>query len=137
MKDQSQEDYLRVIYQIIEQEKDADVKSVNIATRLNISKAAVSKMLKVLQAQGLVSIELYSKVNLTKKGFLIARKLTYKHRVIEVFLKDILNVNKDFIEREAHDLEHAFSDKTIKKLADFLNNPKICPCGKKITAIND
>jgi len=137
MKDQSQEDYLRAIYQIIEQNKDKDVKSVDVATRLNISKAAVSKMLKVLQTQGFVSVELYSKVNLTKKGLLVAKKLTYKHRVIEVFLNDILKVDKEFIEKEAHNLEHSFSDETIKKLADFLNNPEICPCGKEMSITVD
>ncbi len=132
MKDQSQEDYLRAIYQIIEQEKERKVKSVDIAARLNISKAAVSKMLKILQSQGFVSIELYSKVNLTKKGLMAAQKLTYKYGVIEVFLKNVLKVDKESIKEEAHRLEHAFSDETIKKLVEFLNNSKVCSCGKEI-----
>ncbi len=137
MKDQSQEDYVKAIYLIIENGQNNGVKSIDIAKRLNISKAAVSKMLKNLQNQGFVSIELYSKVNLTKKGFELARKLTYKCRIVEVFLVDVLGVKKENLHIEAHKLEHAFSDETIKKLADFLKNPKSCPCGYKIPKMFD
>jgi len=132
MKYQSQEDYLRAIYIIVEKKQDKEVRSVDIADKLSVSKAAVSRMLKGLQLQRFVFIKLYSKVSLTKKGFEVAQKLTYKHRVIEVFLNDILGVAKKNLEKEAHNLEHAFSSETINKLDNFLNNPRFCPCGNKI-----
>lgn len=130
MQKQSQEDYLIVMYRL--HEKDKQIRSVIIAKQLKISKASVSEMLKKLKKQKIVNMNLYSTVTFTKKGLNMAKKIVFKHRVIEVFLKDVLKCNSRDIHLEAHKLEHAFSDKTIKKLAKFLKNPKICPDGDKI-----
>ena len=81
--------------------------------------------------EGWISVEPYSEIKLTKKGIKEAKKLTYKHRVIEAFLKK-LKVSDDVIHAEAHNLEHAFSFNTINKLNNFLGNPKNCPHGQKI-----
>jgi len=131
MHTQSQEDYLRAIYNIYEK-NDQNVSSVEIADSLCISKPAVSKMLKKLVGQKLIKMKPYSNIVLTAKGLKEAKKLTRKHRVIEVFLVDILKIQKNKIHEEAHKMEHAFSDNTIKKLARFLNNPKFSPTGRSI-----
>lgn len=130
----SQEDYLRIIYNLYE-ENGQSISSVNIAEYLNISKAAVSKMLKKMSFENLIEMNPYSNIFFTKKGLREAKKVVYKHRIIEVFLIKILKVDKNKMHDEAHKLEHAFSDKSIKKLANFLNNPKFCPDGKKIPKI--
>lgn len=135
MKYQSQEDYLKAIYLIAEKKQNKEVRSVDIADQLKVSKAAVSRMLKVLRLQGFVFIELYSRVTLTENGFIIAQRLTYKNRIIEVFLNDILGVDKENLQKEAHNLEHAFSSETINKLNNFLHKPKFCPCGNEIPQI--
>lgn len=131
---QSREDYLRAIYNFWEQE-DGVIHSVDIAEYLDISKASVSQMLKKLAKQSYVRIKPYSCVSFTAKGLQEAKKLTYKHRIMEVFLSDILKINKRNIHSEAHKLEHCVSDKVIKKIAKFLNNPKYSPQGKKIPKI--
>lgn len=136
MPKQNQEDYLRAIYYLREKTGRQETNSVDIANSLNISKAAVSKMLKKLAARGVVRMRPYSSICLTKKGFKTAANLTYKHRMIEVFLVNILKVKKKDIHQEAHNLEHAFSDRVVKKLARFLNYPKICPSGKIIPNFN-
>lgn len=135
MYTKNQEDYLRAIYSLYEK-KEENINSVDLADFLNISKAAVSKMLKKLSIERLIKMNPYSSLNFTKKGLKEAKKLTYKHRIIEVFLVDILKCEKNKYHNEAHKLEHAFSDKSIKKLAKFLKNPKICPDGKKIPKID-
>ena len=137
MKHQSQEDYLRAIYLVMEKTNDKTAKSVDIAESLGVSKPAVSKMLKKLQDDGLISTNPYSSVSLTISGQCLAQNLTHKHRLIEVFLKDILHVDMERIHDEAHKMEHAFSDDTIEKLGIFLKNPEYCPNGKKIPLIND
>ena len=134
MHTQSQEDYLRAIYNIYEK-NDQNVSSVEIADFLGISKPAVSKMLKKLVEQKLIKMKPYSSIVFTSKGLIEAKKLTRKHRVIEVFLVDILKIKKNKMHEEAHKLEHAFSDNTIKKLDNYLNNPKICPDGKDISRL--
>jgi len=131
---QNQEDYLRAIFYQYEN-GNLNINSVAIAKHLDISKAAVSKMLKRLVKQKLIKMEPYSHLILTNQGLRESRKLTFKHRIIEVFLMKILKVKKNLVHIEAHKLEHAFSDYSINQLAIFLKNPKICPDGKKIPNI--
>lgn len=128
---QNKEDYLRAIYYIGEQNQGV-VHSVDIVKYLKVSKPSVSEMLKKLGEQKYIKREPYAKVSFTAKGLIRARKLTFKHRVLEIFLKDILKVNKKDIHEEAHRLEHAFSDKTVNKLYKFLKKPGVCPHGHKI-----
>ena len=131
MHTQNQEDYLRAIYNLYEIDK-TNIFSVKVAKRLGVSKPAVSKMLKSLAIKKLIKLKPYSSIKFTTKGKKEAIKLTYKHRLIEVFLVDVLKIKKENMHKEAHKLEHAFSDQVIKKLANFLNNPKFCPNGKHI-----
>lgn len=124
MLKQSQEDYLRTIHQIYKDDKN-NISSVNVANYLNVSKAAVSKMLKKLVVKKLIKMKPYSNIEFTKEGLQEAKNLTYKHKIIKNFLIDMLKINKNKIYEEAHNLEHSFSDQTIKKLASFLKNPKL------------
>ena len=126
----SKEDYLRGIY-ILEEEK-GQIKSIDLAHYLNVSKPSVSEMIKELQKEGLISHKKYSKLQFTSKGRRIALKLTQKHRLIELFLKNILQIKSKSIHQEAHRLEHAFSDESISKLRNILGNPKKDPHGKPI-----
>jgi len=130
MQSISEEDYLRGIYHLMEE--NHQVKSVQLADYLNISKPSVTEMLQHMDKEQLISYKKYSKLELTGKGQMIAKKLTFKHRVIETFLKDILKVHTKGIHEEANRLEHAFSDDSIKKLRKFLGNPKTDPHGKPI-----
>ena len=124
------EDYLRGLY-ILEEEKK-EIKSIDLAHYLNVSKPSVSEMVKELNKEGMVSYKKYSKIKFTAKGRKIAEKLTSKHRLIEIFLKNMLKINSRHIHREANRLEHAFSDESITKLRKFLGNPKKDPHGKPI-----
>ena len=136
MRPQSQEDYLRAIYYIYEKTSNKKVNSVEVASYLVVSKAAVSKMLKKLVKQKLIKMQPYSSFSFTVLGLRQAKILTRKHRIIEVFLVDVLKIKPNQVHEEAHKLEHAFSDRSIKKLAKFLNNPKFCPGGKRIPVTN-
>ena len=124
------EDYLRGLY-ILEEEK-GKIKSIDLAHYLNVSKPSVSEMVQELNKEGLVSYKKYSTLKFTSKGRKIAQKLTFKHRLIELFLKNILRINSGNIHQEAHRLEHAFSDESIYKLNKLLGNPKKDPHGKPI-----
>jgi Mn-dependent DtxR family transcriptional regulator len=128
----SREDYLRAIYHLLEEEEADEVKSVDLADFLEISKPSVAEMLDNLAEEGFVDKEKYSGVALTKKGAKEAKRITFKHRIIEVFLLRFLKIDKKDLHKEAHKLEHAFSDEVIKKLSAALNNPKKCPHGSLI-----
>ena len=124
------EDYLRGLY-ILEEEK-GEIKSIDLAHYLNVTKPSVSEMVKELNREGLIYHKKYSTLNFTPNGRKIAKKLTSKHRLIELFLKNILKINSRKIHEEAHRLEHAFSNEAISKLRKFLGNPKKDPHGKPI-----
>jgi DtxR family transcriptional regulator, Mn-dependent transcriptional regulator len=132
MNSKSREDYLRAIFRL--GEMNDTVQSRDIVNYLEVSKPAVSEMLKKLKRQGYVEMTPYSNIALTSEGLQEAKKVTYKHRVAEIFLKEVLNFEGD-IHEEAHKMEHSLSDEVAKSLADFLKNPKYCPCGHEIPNI--
>lgn len=125
----TKEDYLRAIHSL---GQGVEVKPVEIARYLKLSKQTITERLQDLSKDGLVNYKRYGSASLTTKGQRVAQKLTYKHRVIESFLYTLLKQPKDEIHEEAHRLEHAFSDKSIKALHGLLGKPKIDPHGSKI-----
>ena len=126
----SKEDYLRAIYHLMEE--NSEVRSVDVADYLDVKKPSVSEMLKNLNNDGLIQYRKYSRIKLTKKGLDSAKNLTARHRIIETFLNEMLNINKKSIHEEAHRLEHAFSNESIEKIRRLLHNPKTDPHGKPI-----
>ena len=130
MYTKNKEDYLRALYLL--KERKNEVKSVDIANYLHISKPSVSEMAQELDKEGLIVYKKYSKLRFTPKGKRIAEKLTSKHRLIELFLKNVLKNDPHKVHEEAHKLEHAFNDESIEKLRKLLGNPKIDPHGKPI-----
>ena len=126
----NREDYLRGLY--ILEERKGQIKSIDLANYLNVSKPSVSEMLRNLNKEGMVAYKKYSKIKFTGKGKKIAEKLTSKHRLIELFLKNVLKINSTNVHEEAHRLEHAFSDESIGRMRRMLGNPKKDPHGKPI-----
>ena len=82
----SNEDYLEAILMC---ERDGLAKSVDIASALGISKAAVSMAMTELAAKGLVVKAAYGKISLTAKGREIASSTLGKHNLIKRFLLGI------------------------------------------------
>ena len=122
------EDYLLMLFAIGEDTPDADdgIRSKDVADRMGISKASVSVMLRKLARLGYVDAEPYGRIHLTDKGFSRARDLMYTHRIIEVFLIDVLGFTPETasVHEEAHRLEHAFSPESIRRLDAYLNHPE-------------
>src|SRR3989338_10960282 len=127
----TKEDYLRAIF-ILQERHNGKIGTTQIAKYLNLSKSTVSERLHELMAQKLIAPSFYSSIKLTAKGSKIATQLTFKHRLIEVFLNQKLKVPKSQVHAEAHKLEHAFSDNVIKKLNLLLGRPKVDPHGVPI-----
>lgn len=128
----TKEDYLRAIYLL---GQHAPVGVTEVAKRLQLSKSTVSERIKDLVKDGLVEASPYSSIGLTSAGTLAAEILTYKHRLIEVFLHQTLGMPKSHVHAEAERLEHAISDVVIKKLAIFLDHPTTDPHGTLIPKI--
>ena len=132
MIEKTKEDYLRAIYHLMEEQEKDCVSAVDIRSYLKISKASVSEMIRKLTREKLVHSEPYGKVTLTKRGLSYAVSITRKHRIIEVFLAEFLKIKQSLVHEEAHRLEHAFSNESIKSIYKMIKNTKNCPHGKRI-----
>ncbi|MBI4052898.1 MAG: metal-dependent transcriptional regulator [Candidatus Diapherotrites archaeon] len=130
MVNQSRLDYVRAIF--ILSGRLGEVRGKGLSEYLGVSKNTVSTMLKRLRAQKLVLYEEYGAVSLTKKGERLAKDLTARHRLIELFLTRVLKRNPKTVHGEADLLEHAFSEQSLKSMRKLLGNPKFDPHGKTI-----
>lgn len=129
------EDYLKCIYSIrLQNEK---VTNVLISKMLQVSKPAVTEMLRKLLNYNLIIKSNQFGYDLTAQGLSIVSTIIRKHRLIEVFLLNHLKYNIKDIHSEAEILEHTVSDLFIDKLDELLNFPKTCPHGQIIPQKND
>lgn len=120
------EDYLECMVRI-EQEEGAEggVWSVDIANKLNVSKASVNKAVAALKAQGLVEQSHYGKVMLTPQGREVGKAVWYRHRLLRTFLIQELSVGFERADAEACMMEHALSEDTMGRWLAYLENQGI------------
>lgn len=121
------EEYLETIGALAERENPVSTSS--IAQGMGVSQASVSEMLRRLSEKGLVEHVPYAGANLTEKGFKQYLHLTRRHRLWEVFLNRHLGIDWADVYEHACNLEHATSEQVADRLAEFLDNPVVCPHG--------
>lgn len=124
------EDYLKAIWML--QQVESPVSTSRIADRLGLSSAAVTAMVKRLAEQNLLRHEPYYGVRLTPAGELAGLRIIRRHRVLELFLAEILGYEWHTVHGEAERLEHAASDELIERLARLLGEPARDPHGSVI-----
>ena len=128
----TEENYIKAIYKLLENE---DAKSINtnaIANKIKIKAASVTDMLKKLSAKKLINYTKYKGVSLTSKGEKLALNIIRKHRLWEMFLVTKLGFKWDEVHEIAEQLEHIDSEKLIEQLDGFLGYPKTDPHGDPI-----
>ena len=130
-RSQSVEDYLKTIYKL-EQDTDKGVSTSNLAEGMGVANASVTNMLKRLSDMGLVNYESYYGTTLTDAGEKIALEIIRHHRLIELYLKEMLGYSWDEVHDEAEKLEHHISEQFEDKIAEMLNNPIVDPHGDPI-----
>src|SRR5919109_5186189 len=79
------EDYLERILELMKSKGYARV--VDIAAALKISQASVTKMVRRLDAEGLLKYEKYRGLILTAAGKNLAHKIAQRHKLLTDFLK--------------------------------------------------
>lgn len=124
------EDYLKTIYLLAQ--GDLPVGTSAIADRLGVAPGSVTGMLKRLGVQGLVEHERYQGARLTERGRREAVRMIRRHRILELFLVEVLGYTWDQVHPEAEQLEHAASDELVNRMAAALGNPEADPHGHPI-----
>ena len=122
------EEYCEAIYEL--REDDVDVIQARIAERLEISRPAVSEMIRRLEGAGLVSID--GAIKLTEAGNKLAEKVVRRHRLAERFLTDILGLSWADAHTEAGKWEHVISEPVEAAMVRVLGDPTTCPHGNPI-----
>lgn len=119
------EDYLEAIYELCG--PSGAVRSVDVAAKLNVSKASVNKAVKALKASGLVDQPYYGDITLTEEGAAYGASVLERHHMLKKFLTDVLGVDDEVAEDEACEMEHAISDDTMARWVAYLKNQGIDP----------
>jgi DtxR family Mn-dependent transcriptional regulator len=128
------EDYLRTILEL-ESENEA-VSTTALATALGITSASVSSMIKKLARRGLLDHQPYRGATLTASGRGEALRVLRRHRLVEQFLLEVLEVPWERVHVEAHRIEHALSDYLVERIDDLLNHPSHDPHGAPIPTVD-
>jgi DtxR family Mn-dependent transcriptional regulator len=124
------EEYIEAIFDIAG--KDGTAKTTEVAKRLNNTPASVTEVFQSMAQNGLVQYEPYKGVSLTEKGAEAAMKIKRKHRLLEVFLSDVLHIDLEKVHDEACRMEHCISDKVGDAICKMLEAPARCPDGELI-----
>ena len=130
---ESVDDYLKAILELGGAE-DSQVTSNALAERLGVRTPSVTGMLQKLAAQrpAPVIYEKHRGVRLTAAGKRRAWELVRHHRLLELFLHDVLKYSWDEVHEEAERLEHFISERFEDRVAAILGDPQVDPHGHVI-----
>ncbi len=130
-RSQSVEDYLKAIYKL-ENEQEGGVSTSRLAGEMGVASASVTNMVKRLSEMGLVHYESYYGSKLTDPGEKIALEIIRHHRLLELYLKEMMGYSWDEVHDEAEKLEHHISEQFEDKIAEMLDHPNFDPHGDPI-----
>ena len=127
---ESVEDYLKAIFELSGPEGEAATSNA-IAQRLGVSAPSVTRMLqKLSNGRGAcVTYQKHHGARLTKQGRKQALHIIRRHRLVELFLCQVLGYSWDEVHQEAERLEHFISEKLEDRIAQMLGNPAFDPHG--------
>ncbi len=123
------EEYCEVIWELAED--DIDVIQARIAERMEVSRPAVSEMIRKLDTDGLVSTD-EGRITLTPDGRRLAERVVRRHRLAERFITDVLGLSWALAHQEAGRWEHVMSDEVEQAMDALLGSPTTCPHGNPI-----
>ncbi len=115
----SGEDYLEAILVLTEKNHD-EVRSIDVARELDVTKPSVSNAMKILRNGGLINMDKNGFLTLTDEGLAIAEKIYEKHRVLSLWLEN-MGVDHEVAVEDACKIEHVISDQSFQCLKEHLS----------------
>src|SRR3982751_3861397 len=128
------ENYLKAIYQG-QSSLAGDQRLVpmgQVASALGVTPGTATTMVKALAESGLAEYEPYSGVRLSAAGEKLAGLVLRRHRLVELFLVQVMGMSWDEVHEEAEHLEHVVSERLIERIDAMLGRPTHDPHGDPI-----
>ena len=122
------EEYCECIFELAED--DVEIIQARMAERLQVSRPAVSEMIRKLEHEGLITND--GSIELTDTGLELAQRVVRRHRLAERFLTDVLKLSWAEAHHEAGKWEHIMSENVEQAMDQLLGSPTTCPHGNPI-----
>jgi DtxR family Mn-dependent transcriptional regulator len=103
-----------------------------LASALEVTPGTATAMVKTLAESGLVDYEPYTGVALTPAGQKLAALVLRRHRLIELFLVEVMGFSWDEVHEDAEQLEHVVSERLVDRMDEMLGRPEADPHGDPI-----
>jgi DtxR family Mn-dependent transcriptional regulator len=126
------ENYVKRLYMEQQRSPDRLVPMGRLAAVMGVVPGTVTTMVKALGEERLVHYEPRTGVRLTRSGEKLALHVLRRHRLVELFLVKVLGFDWSEVHEEAEVLEHAVSDKVLRRLDELLDHPTTDPHGDPI-----
>ncbi len=120
---ESGENYLETI--LILKQRNGSVRSIDIATEMNFTKASVSRAMSILKRDNYITMEADGRINLTEAGMRKASSVLDRHVTLTRFINEYLQVPVEIAEKDACRIEHIISPETFNGIKNLLAEPKI------------
>ncbi|MBO6517881.1 MAG: metal-dependent transcriptional regulator [Bacteroidia bacterium] len=130
MPTQTKENYLKALYYL--HQRSAEISITDLGKQMDVSKPTVNAMIKKLQEQGWVTYLKYKPIRLTKQGLTQAAFIIRKHRLSEMFLKQVMGFGWEEVHDMAEEMEHLKSDSFFNRMDEILGFPTVDPHGSPI-----
>jgi DtxR family transcriptional regulator, Mn-dependent transcriptional regulator len=104
----------------------------HVAAALGVTPGTATTMVKALAESGLAEYEPYSGVRLTGAGERLAGLVLRRHRLVELFLVNVMGMSWAEVHEEAEQLEHVVSERLIQRIDEMLGSPTHDPHGDPI-----
>ncbi len=118
---ESGEDYLETI--LILKKRNGNVRSIDIAREMDLSKPSVSRAVGILKNKGFIVVDEDGAIHFTDEGSKIAKRIYDRHRVLTEALMS-LGVDEKTASEDACRIEHDISEKSFNKIKAHIRNKK-------------
>ena len=115
----SHEDYLEAMV-MLGATPDNSIRSVDVATKMGVSKASVNKAMAALKERGYAEQPYYGDITLTDTGYEYGSSILERHTMLYDFLTKALGIPDEQADREACMMEHAISDESFEKWITYI-----------------
>lgn len=133
MISQAAQDYLKAIYKLSNgQNAVSSVNTSMVAEKMDVAAASATNMVKKLAELKLVKHTPYQGVVLTDTGEKVALEVIRHHRLLELYLAEVLGYDLDKVDAEADRLEHVISEEFEDRIDEVLGYPTVDPHGAPI-----